>query len=50
MADDARGAAKLSLLEAELAWRRLARGCFETRFGPPPRLAKLTVSTFAVGR
>jgi len=50
MADSARGDTRASLLEAESAWRRLARACFDTRFGPPSRLVDLGGSPFTVGR
>jgi hypothetical protein len=35
LADEAGDAAGRELLESEAQWRRLARGCYDTLFGPP---------------
>jgi hypothetical protein len=35
LAEATGGAAGRELLEREAQWRRLARGCYDTLFGPP---------------
>lgn len=34
-AEESGGEASIELLEAEAQWRRLARGCYDSLFGPP---------------
>ena len=40
LASQAKGQAREVLLEAEAKWRRLARACYDTVFGPEMALAR----------